>query len=212
MDKFSKLVADKKEEIQSLEQTKQKNESLTLEEQKTLEFKLVQLKKDLEIEREKLKNIDKKLLNNENTYENKLSDDDEEDEDRHLHNMSQSLFFDTNDMLSNTAPTSSSSHKNTDLMSKSFNENMFFSNRNIEVPAFNLLENLMSDNFDHKNSSTITSTSTPKKSKKLDNSNFNFSFDEDLLKTISSPTNGLMENNRTPSQDDIDRISKVTCK
>lgn len=209
VEKFSKLVSDKKAEIQTLEQTKQNNESLTLEEQKNLELKLVQLKKDLEVQREKLKMVDRKLLNNENTYENKNSDDDDdEDEDKVSHNMSQSLFFDTNDMLSTTTPISYSTDKNANLMSKSFNENMFFNNRNIEIPAFNYLETLMSDNFDSKNSST--STSTPKKSKKLENNNFNFSFDEDLLKTISSPSNGLQETNRTPSQDDIDRISKVT--
>lgn len=218
MEKLSKMVIEKKSEIKSLEETKQNNESVTLEEQKSLELKLVHLKKTLEIEREKLKNIDKKLLNNENTYENHENSDeeDEEEEDKKLvntsnhsnhSNMSQSLFMDTNDLLNNIP--SSSSDKNSNLMSKSFNENWFLSNRNIEVPAFNLLDSLLNDTPTSNSRNTSTSTSTPKKHFNQE-SRLNFSFDEDLLKTLSSPTNGLQENNRTPSQDDIDRISKVT--
>lgn len=92
-------------------------------------------------------------------------------------------------------------------MSKSFNENMFFSNKNIETPSFNILDNIfMEENSKSpKNVSTVTSTSTP--NKKFEKSfNLNFSFEEDLLKKDTSSE--LLT--RTPSQDELDRISKVT--
>lgn len=103
------MIAEKRSTIQNLEQTKIKNENLTLEEQRSLENKLFQLKKNLEIYREKLKKIDKKLLNNENTYDKQLLDDDDDDDDEldgsYVNgNMSNSMFCDTNDLLTNTMP------------------------------------------------------------------------------------------------------------
>jgi hypothetical protein len=214
VERLSKLVDEKKTEIKSLEETKLNNESVTFEEQKSLELKLVQLKKSLEIEREKLKNIDKKLLNNENTYENQENSDDDEDYEQEKKvntsnhsNMSQSLFMDTDDLLNNVPPPT---NKNSNLMSKSFNENWFLSNKNIEIPAFNFLDTLLNETPSSNSRNNSTSTSTPKKRSNHENS-LNFSFDEDLLKNLSDPTNGvLQDSNRTPSQDDIDRISKVT--
>lgn len=58
---FTKQIEDKKNVIHQLEQTKQVNESLTQDEQKTLEKRLFNLKQKLENEREKLKSIDKIL-------------------------------------------------------------------------------------------------------------------------------------------------------
>ena len=57
-----------------------------------------------------MKGIDKKLLNNENTYDKQLldeeDDDDEEEEEESFMNNSNSMFCDTNDLLSNTMPVS----------------------------------------------------------------------------------------------------------
>lgn len=92
-------------------------------------------------------------------------------------------------------------------MSKSFNENMFFSNKNIETPSFNILDSIFMDENSKspKNNSSVTSTSTP--NKKFEKSfNLNFSFEEDLLKKETSSE--ILT--RTPSQDELDRISKVT--
>lgn len=61
---FTIQIADKKNVIQQLEQTKQVNENLTQDEQKSLENRLFNLKQKLENEREKLKSIDKILLMN----------------------------------------------------------------------------------------------------------------------------------------------------
>lgn len=113
---FTKQIADKKTIIQQLEQTKKVNDSLTQDEQKTLEKRLFNLKQKLENEREKLKSIDKILSakpapsaesSNQNGTTSKLS-----------------AFED------------SSFDRNCNLMSKSFNENMFFNRNKIEVSHF----------------------------------------------------------------------------
>lgn len=113
---FTKQIEYKKNVIHQLEQTKQVNESLTQDEQKTLENRLFNLKQKLENEREKLKSIDKILstkttqsadANNQNGSASKLS------------------AFD-----------GSSFDRNSNLMSKSFNENMFFNRNKIEVSHF----------------------------------------------------------------------------
>lgn len=125
---FTFMITEKRSTIQHLEQTKIKNENLTLEEQRSLEHKLFQLKKNLEIYREKLKKIDKKLLNNENTYDKQLLDDeDDEDEDDELDgsyvngNMSNSMFCDTNDLLTNTMPIPTSKDRQVRYILKFFN-------------------------------------------------------------------------------------------
>lgn len=190
---FTHLIEEKKISVRGLEQIKLVNEKLSLEEQKSLEIKMVHLKKNLEIEREKLKSIETK------TVECSTSDCDDETEEEEFVSPKKSFNFqnqlcDTNDLL--FKPPASS--KKQDLMSKSFNENMFFYSKNIETPAF--------DSFK-------TSSSESNKSKFMKSFNMNFSFDEDLLKTIGSQDNiCLVEQNRTPSQDDIDRISEITTK
>ncbi|CAO1425513.1 unnamed protein product [Diamesa hyperborea] len=191
---FTHLIKEKEISVRGLEQIKLENEKLSLEEQKSLEIKMVHLKKNLEIEREKLKSIQ---TNNNLVEENSVKCSSTENVLFLSPNNSfkfQNQLCDTNDLL--FKPPESS--KKQDMMSKSFNENMFFYNKNIETPAF--------DSFK-------TNSSESNKSKFMKSFNMNFSFDEDLLRTIGSQDNiCLEEQNRTPSQDDIDRISEITTR
>ena len=113
---FTKQIEDKKNIIHQLEQTKQVNESLTQDEQKTLEKRLFNLKQKLENEREKLKSIDK-ILSNKTA----------QSADANNQNGSASKL---------NAFEGSSFDRNSNLMSKSFNENMFFNRNKIEVSHF----------------------------------------------------------------------------
>lgn len=125
---FTHQIAEKKNYIQQLEQTKLVTETSTQSEQKSLETKLFNLKQKLENEREKLKNIDEKLSDRQNSEHHQLSKS----------NAIQIL---------NTARINGSafdggkisalnSTKTSDIMSKSFNENMFFNHSKIEVSYF----------------------------------------------------------------------------
>ncbi|KAG5673294.1 hypothetical protein PVAND_003354 [Polypedilum vanderplanki] len=123
---FTQQIEDKKNYIHQLEQTKRENENSTQSEQKTLEKKLFNLKQRLENEREKLKNIDKLLSMKRSSIE----------ENQSSKTISNSSAYDDEN-------SSSSSHNNqnnitatTDIMSKSFNENMFFNRNKIEVSYF----------------------------------------------------------------------------
>lgn len=109
---FSKQIDDKKKYLQQLEQTKRANENLTHEEQKTLEKKLFDLKQKLESEREKLKSIDRRL------------------------STKSSKSVDESNLTSNSLFDSPSFDRNSNVMSKSFNENMFYNRSKIEVSHF----------------------------------------------------------------------------
>lgn len=111
---FTQQIEEKKSVIQELEQTKQVNETSTQDEQKCLENRLFNLKQKLENEREKLKNIDKML----STKVAKSAE---------VQNGSPKL---------SALPTPSNFDRNSNLMSKSFNENMFFNRNKIEVSHF----------------------------------------------------------------------------
>lgn len=111
---FTQQIEEKKNVIQELEQTKQVNETCTQDEQKGLENRLFNLKQKLENEREKLKNIDKIL----STKVTKSAD---------IQNGSPKL---------SALPTPSNFDRSSNLMSKSFNENMFFNRNKIEVSHF----------------------------------------------------------------------------
>ncbi|CRK88060.1 CLUMA_CG001845, isoform A [Clunio marinus] len=126
---FSQQIEDKKNVIQQLEQTKQVNENLTQDEQKTLEKRLFNLKQKLENEREKLKSIDKMLL------AKKPSPNINEKENNNQNDSSSSF----------SAFDSLSFDRNSNLMSKSFNENMFFNRNKIEVSHFDFNLNLNVD-------------------------------------------------------------------
>lgn len=123
---FTHQIEDKKNIIQQLEQTKQVNENSTHDEQKSLETRLFNLKQKLENEREKLKSIDQMLSS-------KSPPRSAEE------NNSASKFSAFDDSVS-------SFDRNSNLMSKSFNENMFFNRNKIEVSHFDF--NLCLDNDD----------------------------------------------------------------
>lgn len=125
---FAKQIEEKKNVIQQLEQTKQVNENLTQDEQKSLEKRLFNLKQKLENEREKLKSIDKILLT-------KVPKSPEESPKQ---NGSASRFSAFDD---------SAFDRSSNIMSKSFNENMFFNRNKIEVSHFDF-------NLDLNNGST----------------------------------------------------------
>lgn len=123
---FTKQIEEKKNVIQELEEATQVNENLTQDEQKSLEKRLFNLKQKLENEREKLKSIDEIL--------------------------STKSVDATNQNGSATAVKSSAFEnsifdRNSNLMSKSFNENMFFNRSKIEVShfEFNLEDDFKND-------------------------------------------------------------------
>lgn len=121
---FTQQIAEKKNVIQQLEQTKLVNETSTQSEQKSLETKLFNLKQKLENEREKLKSIDE-LMSDRQVLQNKSNA-------ISISNTSTSngSAFDGGKIAALSAV------KTTDIMSKSFNENMFFNRSKIEVSYF----------------------------------------------------------------------------
>lgn len=121
---FTQQVEDKKTIIQQLEETKQVNETVTQDEQKTLEKKLLSLKQKLENERERLKSIDMIL----STKASPSADENNQ-----------------NDSSAFSALNDSSFDRNANIMSKSFNENMFFNRSKIEVSHFDFNLNLNGD-------------------------------------------------------------------
>ena len=137
---FTKQIEDKKNYIHQLEQTSRDNESSTQNDQKTLETKLFNLKQKLENEREKLKNIDKILSMKIVTEPNSIQ----------ISNKNTSSAFDDDKSFNNSIVATSS-----DIMSKSFNENMFFNRSKIEVSYFDF---------------SMTTESLPRNSKIVPNS------------------------------------------
>lgn len=119
---FTKQINEKKTILQQLEKTKTVNENFTHDEQKTLEKRLFNLKQKLENEREKLKNIDKLLLTK------------------------TAKSIEINNTASKVSAFDDSSFdRNSNLMSKSFNENMFYNRNKIEVSHFDFNLNLDSE-------------------------------------------------------------------
>lgn len=126
---FTHQIAEKKNYIQQLEQTKLVNESSTQDEQKSLEKKLFNLKQKLENEREKLKNIDKLLSqqhtnNQEHVIKSKSI------------KISNNAYDDEINENNNQMAAVTKINSTTDIMSKSFNENMFYNRSKIEVSYF----------------------------------------------------------------------------
>jgi sensor c-di-GMP phosphodiesterase-like protein len=105
---FTQQINEKKNLIHQLKQANLTNENNTHDEQRNLETRLFNLKKKLENEREKLKSIDKML--------------------------SAKTSEGSNQSLSKTSVCESPSFdRNSNIMSKSFNENMFFNRGKIEI-------------------------------------------------------------------------------
>lgn len=104
---FTQQINEKKNLIHQLEQANLTNENSTQDEQKNLETRLFNLKQKLENEREKLKSIDKMLSAKTEGSNQSLSKT----------NVCVSPTFD----------------RNSNIMSKSFNENMFFNRSKIEI-------------------------------------------------------------------------------
>lgn len=166
---FTKQIEDKKNYIHQLEQTSRDNESSTQNDQKTLETKLFNLKQKLENEREKLKNIDKILSmkiapvieSNNNSNTNSAFDNDKS----------------FNNSIVATTTTSS------DIMSKSFNENMFFNRSKIEVSYFDF---------------SMTTESLPRNSKIVPNSSL--SPERKQIVSATTPKRQISEsdNNNSP--------------
>lgn len=121
---FTHQIAEKKNYIQQLEQTKLVNENSTQNEQKSLEKKLFNLKQKLENEREKLKNIDKLLT--------QQQPDPSLSKPKPIQ-MSKSAY---DDEVSENNNNQMATVTTTDIMSKSFNENMFYNRSKIEVSYF----------------------------------------------------------------------------
>lgn len=124
---FTKQIEDKKNYIQQLEQTSRDNDNSTQNDQKSLEKKLFNLKQKLENEREKLKNIDKLMSM-------KLSSVTESNSIQISNNTSSA--FDDDKSFNNSIVATTTTTTSSDIMSKSFNENMFFNRSKIEVSYF----------------------------------------------------------------------------
>lgn len=134
---FTKQIEDKKNYIHQLEQAKRENENSTQSEQKSLEKKLFNLKQKLENEREKLKNIDKLLSMKRSSIDENQSSRTISSSNNPIPIISNSSAYDDEHASSshiNQNPTATAA--TTDLMSKSFNENMFFNRSKIEVSYF----------------------------------------------------------------------------
>ncbi|XP_070499060.1 pleckstrin homology-like domain family B member 3 [Chironomus tepperi] len=164
---FTKQIEDKKNYIHQLEQTSLDNESSTQNDQKTLETKLFNLKQKLENEREKLKNIDKILSM-------KISSATESNDTQISNNNTNSAFDDDKSFNNSIVATNTTS---SDIMSKSFNENMFFNRSKIEVSFFDF--NMTTESLP-RNSKFSTNSSperkqvvsaTPKRVTESDNNN-----------------------------------------
>lgn len=136
INEFTKQIDDKKNYLHQLEQTKRVNESSSQCEQKTLEKKLFNLKQKLENEREKLKTIDK-LLSIKNSP---IVEESQSSKSNPIPISNLSACDDDNSLsraiTTKSSSSSSSAATSTDLMSKSFNENMFFNRSKIEVSYF----------------------------------------------------------------------------
>lgn len=105
---FTQQINEKKNLIHQLKQANLTNENNTHDEQRNLETRLFNLKQKLENEREKLKSIDKML--------------------------SAKTSEGSNQSLSKTSACDSPPFdRNSNIMSKSFNENMFFNRGKIEI-------------------------------------------------------------------------------
>lgn len=120
-----------------MEQTKLVNESSTQSEQKSLEKKLFNLKQKLENEREKLKNIDKLLT------QQQSSNHDHQSKSKSIPISNTSAYDDeiingnsTQNNHNQMAATATKINSTSDVMSKSFNENMFYNRSKIEVSFF----------------------------------------------------------------------------
>lgn len=147
---FTKQIGDKKNYIYQLEQTKRENENSTQNEQKSLEKKLFNLKQKLENEREKLKNIDK-LLSLKSTTTS-YAEGSQSSRTNPISISNTSAFDDHS--------SSSASKSTTDLMSKSFNENMFFNRSKIEVSYFDFSLSTQTETLPRKLPVTPTKTTT----------------------------------------------------
>lgn len=143
---FTKQIEDKKNYIHQLEQTSRDNESSTQNDQKTLETKLFNLKQKLENEREKLKNIDK-ILSMKIAPVTESNNNSAFDDDKSFNNS----------IVAATTTTSSSS----DIMSKSFNENMFFNRSKIEVSYFDF--SMTTESLPRNSKIAPNSTSSPER-------------------------------------------------
>lgn len=136
---FTQQIQEKKSLIQQLEQTNLANENNAQDEQKDLETRLFDLKQKLENEREKLKNIDKIF----------------------------SCTTESNQSLSQLECSVTSSPKfdrNSNIMSKSFNENMFYNRNKIELSHIDFNCNIDDDSSSLLNGSRPSSSviETPK--------------------------------------------------
>lgn len=233
-------IEEKRSEIMELENQKVKNQDIACTDTKVLEKSLFNLLKDLERAREELKTIDKRIFEkgSANGKANEISDSEDEDllrnafeEGQNEKNLMSNSLFGSEEILKQK-------NGNDSLMSKSMNENMFFNN--LETPDFSStpkkkgsangpqrvivdisedITTMMEKNHEKlkiaekEEGKSATQSSSPalKKSQSMDltsspNSsklNLNLSLEGDEFEV-----NPMIE--RVPSQDDIDRISKVT--
>lgn len=162
---FTQQIQEKKNLIQQLEQTSLANDNNAQDEQKNLETRLFNLKQKLENEREKLKNIDKILSTKTEGSNQSLSQ---------LESVNASPKFD----------------RNSNIMSKSFNENMFFNRNKIEISHIDFNCNVDDDKASStpQNGSRPTSSiETPKLGRSNSNNNQNQNHNQNAQSANASP-------------------------
>lgn len=230
---LNKSIDEKKIKIGNLEKSTIDNQNIATNDTKKLEENLITLLKDLEKSRIELKNLDQSIFEISGQQQTQSdSDDDVEVPIKMQNKMSQSLFG------SNEILTMNNKANSNDIMSKSVNENMIFAANKIEYLSDHFsstpkkgLElrslSLSNDSIDHSSSQNsmpaLFSRQNSNESDPLLKLKYNLSSPPSESKSkSSSPTVNLnlsLESDdfevnpldkRVPSQDDIDRISKVT--
>lgn len=202
----------KTNEIKSLEKSELLNHKCATNDTKLLEDNLFILLKELEKCRENLRKIDKKIFNLTGDIDDEVLVNDPQYE---FNKITNKIIYGSNEVLS------MNNHKNTaisNIMSKSVNENLIFSNNNIEMVQTStpFKKSLSNDSLNSK--STTSSSSSGRAPVLFQREN---SAESDPLLKLKYNLNSLnlsLESDdfevnpldkRMPSQDDIDRISKI---
>lgn len=216
---LTRMIEDKELHIKKLKQQDKESQHSACLDTKSIEKKIFSLLKDLEISRERLKIIDREICDI--SGQEMAFDSDTDDDIKQPTNglMSQSLFG---------AEALEPANKKFDLMSRSMNENLLTGNLELGQPIeftstpkkFNASREI-SDLVETKADKLKLADAQPRKKFLFHRSNENVSDPLLKLKYNLNPESlnlSLEDDNfkvdpmekRTPSQDDLDRISKMT--
>lgn len=219
-------IDEKRSHIHSLELQGVDNQNMACADTKTIETNLFTMLNNLEKYREKLKTLDALLFE---LSGQKCSPPDSDDEFQSFYNlnggMSQSLFGSQEMLSANLKKSKKNPMQSNDLMSKSLNEN-HFTNKIETLPMNNVINTLKASTI-NLNGNDDGDVSIEKLNDPLQKLKYNLTppFEHkngivvDLNKKSTTNLNLSIESDdfevnplekRVPSQDDIDRICKIT--